>query len=200
MPRARPLTPEDRRATLVAAARQVFAERGYHGAAIADIIDRAGVARGTFYNHFESKRAVLQAVLEDVMEHVTRAVEPIDVGRPIAPQVRAMIRAIVAAATEPGVVRLLFTEAVGIDAEGDAAIRGFYDAAAARLERALETGVRLGVVADTDLRLSSRCLIGLLKEPLFQAGLRGEALDPDALTEVLLGLLSQGVLRPVGAR
>ena len=106
-----------------------------------------------------------------------------------------MIFAIVGATTEPGVVRLLFTEAVGIDAEGDTAIRAFYDGAALRLERALETGVRMGVVADGDLRLASRCLIGLLKEPLFQANLRGEVLDPDALTDLLLGLLTHGVLR-----
>ena len=195
MVRARPLAAEDRRAMLVAAARVVFAEQGYHGANITDIIDRARVARGTFYNHFESKRSVLQAVLEDLMDHVIGAVDPIDVSRPIAPQVRTMIYAIVRASTEPGVVRLLFTEAVGIDAEGDTAIRGFYDNAALRLEGALATGVRIGVVADGDLRLTSRCLIGLLKEPLFQASLRGEELDPDALTDLLVGLLSTGVLR-----
>jgi AcrR family transcriptional regulator len=195
MARARPLTAEDRRASLVAAARAVFAEQGYHAANITDIIDRAGVARGTFYNHFESKRSILQAVLEDVMDHVIGAIDPIDVTRPIALQVREMIFAIVSATAEPGVVRLLFTEAVGIDAEGDTAIRAFYDGAALRLQRALETGVRLGVVADGDLRLSSHCMIGLLKEPLFQANLRGEALDPDALTDLLVGLLTHGVLR-----
>ena len=51
-----------RRAQLVACAREVFAERGYHKASIDDVIRAAGVARGTFYNYFDSKRAVFQVV------------------------------------------------------------------------------------------------------------------------------------------
>ena len=58
--RAQPLPPEERRAQLLAAARVVFARRGYHHASVSDILDEAKVARGTFYNYFDSKRAVFQ--------------------------------------------------------------------------------------------------------------------------------------------
>ena len=62
MARAIPLDPDTRRAQLLDASRQVFAERGYHRASVSDIITAAGVARGTFYNYFESKRAVFRAL------------------------------------------------------------------------------------------------------------------------------------------
>ena len=48
----------ERRAALLSTARQVFAQHGYHSTSIDDLIDAAGVARGTFYLYFESKRAI----------------------------------------------------------------------------------------------------------------------------------------------
>ena len=47
---------EDRRAQILQKAKEVFAERGYHNASISEIILRAGIARGTFYLYFRTKR------------------------------------------------------------------------------------------------------------------------------------------------
>ncbi len=55
----------DRRAQLLWAAAQVFAEKGFHHARVADIVQRAGVAQGTFYLYFPSKQAVLRALLAE---------------------------------------------------------------------------------------------------------------------------------------
>jgi AcrR family transcriptional regulator len=40
---------------LVGAAQEVFAERGFHGASVEDICDRAQFTRGAFYSNFSSK-------------------------------------------------------------------------------------------------------------------------------------------------
>lgn len=50
------------RAQLLAAAEQLFAEKGIEAASIQEMAARAGVANGTFYNHFRTKEAVLEAV------------------------------------------------------------------------------------------------------------------------------------------
>jgi AcrR family transcriptional regulator len=52
-----------RRAVIQAAA-QVFAERGYAAATIAEILDRAGVTKGALYFHFDSKEALARGVIE----------------------------------------------------------------------------------------------------------------------------------------
>ncbi|MCS0606466.1 TetR/AcrR family transcriptional regulator [Streptomyces sp. LP11] len=52
-----------RRAVIQAAA-EVFAERGYAAATIADILERAGVTKGALYFHFESKEALARGVIE----------------------------------------------------------------------------------------------------------------------------------------
>lgn len=55
------------RAALIDASRQVFAERGYVDATIADITTAAAVAHGTFYTYFESKRDLFHEVVEAFM-------------------------------------------------------------------------------------------------------------------------------------
>ena len=52
------------REKLLAAAREAFAEGSYAGAAIDDIVKRAGVNRSTFYRHFDSKFAIARALFE----------------------------------------------------------------------------------------------------------------------------------------
>lgn len=54
-----------RRAEIVAAARGMFSEVGYGGATMAAIATRAGVTHAGLLYHFETKQAVLEAVLDD---------------------------------------------------------------------------------------------------------------------------------------
>lgn len=189
------MDPDARRAAIVAAARSVFARKGYHATGIADIVDELQIARGTFYRYFDSKRAIFQVVLGDMMEEVGAVVEPIAVDRPIPEQIWANLDRLVRAITAQDVCRVLFAESVGIDAEADEALRSFYGVALTRIERALHTGQALGVVRQGDVRLLARCLLGLLKEPVVQASLDREELDERALVEEIVGILRGGVLR-----
>lgn len=50
-------------AALMEAARKVFAEKGYFNAKIADIAAEAGRSPGSFYNYYESKEQLLDALL-----------------------------------------------------------------------------------------------------------------------------------------
>lgn len=49
---------------LIESARYLFWERGYAGTSMADLLSHAGVNSGSFYHFFESKEALLRAVLE----------------------------------------------------------------------------------------------------------------------------------------
>lgn len=60
-----------RRLDLVAAATEVFAEVGYTKAGISDITDRAGLGKGTFYQYFDSKSDIFDAVVDAALDQVT---------------------------------------------------------------------------------------------------------------------------------
>ena len=59
------LDPGTRRRRLLDAAIRVFAKKGYSAASVTDIIDAAGVARGTFYLYFPSKKDIFLGIVDD---------------------------------------------------------------------------------------------------------------------------------------
>src|SRR5690348_2578258 len=78
----RPRTKAEQReattAALIAAARELFAERGYANVGTEEIVQRAGVTRGALYHHFkggkeELFRAVLVQLSAELMQRVVEA-------------------------------------------------------------------------------------------------------------------------------
>ncbi|MGF6552282.1 TetR/AcrR family transcriptional regulator [Paraburkholderia youngii] len=66
---------ERTRRKLLAAAMAVFAERGADAAVIDDFIAAAGVARGTFYNYFNSTQELLDAVTVELSDAIVGSIE-----------------------------------------------------------------------------------------------------------------------------
>src|SRR3954451_16319460 len=57
------LSSHDVRERLLEAGVRVFARSGFNGCSVQDITDDAGVPKGSFYNHFDSKEALGAAAL-----------------------------------------------------------------------------------------------------------------------------------------
>jgi TetR/AcrR family fatty acid metabolism transcriptional regulator len=66
---------QDRHRSILDAAREVFVEKGLHETAMADIARAAGVSDGLLYRYFESKRALLDAVLRQFYEGLLARLE-----------------------------------------------------------------------------------------------------------------------------
>ena len=54
---------EERRQSILRAAREVFFEHGFHGATVDDVAEQAEVSKGTVYLYFESKETILAHLL-----------------------------------------------------------------------------------------------------------------------------------------
>jgi AcrR family transcriptional regulator len=68
-------SPETRRDELLAAAEALFRENGVDRTAVSDIVKKAGVSQGTFYNYYQSKDEIFAAVLEHVSEHTVKEIQ-----------------------------------------------------------------------------------------------------------------------------
>ena len=79
----RRLTSSARRAQLVDVGRSVFAKRGYEGASLEEIADRAKVSRPVLYEHFGGKEGLYAVVIDREMEYLVRRIaEAVSQGPP----------------------------------------------------------------------------------------------------------------------
>jgi AcrR family transcriptional regulator len=62
----------DKRARLKAAGLTLFGERGYEATSIGAIARRAKLAVGTFYQHFRSKRQLLLALMDELLDKLNK--------------------------------------------------------------------------------------------------------------------------------
>ncbi|AEA23833.1 TetR/AcrR family transcriptional regulator [Pseudonocardia benzenivorans] len=69
-PRPRSQRDPDRRERILVAAAQLVARRGYHTVGMADIGAEAGIVGSGIYRHFDSKAAILIALLDQVMDRL----------------------------------------------------------------------------------------------------------------------------------
>ena len=80
MAMARTLDPEAhalRRHAFIDAAQRLIQVKGYEQMSIQDVLDELGASRGALYHYFDSKEALLEAVVERMVDVVTTTLEPV---------------------------------------------------------------------------------------------------------------------------
>ena len=191
-----------RRKQILERALAVFAERGYHQTSISDLVSAAGVARGTFYLYFESKRAIFLELVDQLLEQVSASVIGVDESAgapPIQDQLLDRVARIVGTITaNRALTRMLFREAVGLDEVIDAKLNQFYAALHAYLAMALRGGQRVGHVRDDiDLNITATCILGSIKQVADQYLLTDNhvGLDVDRMARGILEHNMRGVAR-----
>lgn len=73
---------EATRRKILDAAEEVFGEMGYYEASISEITRRAGVAQGTYYIYFHSKREIFAELVEDIGERLRAEMRAAILGAP----------------------------------------------------------------------------------------------------------------------
>lgn len=144
--RGRPRAPTGRERILDAAL-AVFAERGYEASSIAEIADRAGVAKSVIYHHFGSKAGLYEAILEDETAALVAEIAAALPADPDAPRMRLGLDAYLAfLERRPRVWELLFR-----DPPLDAAVREPYE-----VQRQRRTDAIAGLIAPKGVAASGR--------------------------------------------
>ena len=66
-----------RREAFVEAAQRLMSTKGYEAMSIQDLLDELEASRGAFYHYFESKQALLEAVIERMVDAALAEVTPV---------------------------------------------------------------------------------------------------------------------------
>lgn len=190
---------EARRAQIKERALGVFSEKGYHPTSVTDLVDAAGVARGTFYLYFDSKEAIFLELLDDLWSHLRANITGVDTGRGAASmedQLHAVVVRILRTVVDNRpLTRIIFREAVGLHATVDERLRAFDAELHGWVARSLEVGAALGVIRRVDAAVGAAAVVGSLREVVHRFVVRSdEPFDPDAVAHALLDHHLRGFL------
>jgi len=67
---------ESRRKQIMVAALELFASDGYSHCSISQLASHAGISKGLVYNYFESKEALLVAIIEEGIHDIMTMIDP----------------------------------------------------------------------------------------------------------------------------
>lgn len=191
---------QERRRQILGAAKVVFAEAGYHGASIHAIIERAQIARGTFYLYFASKAAVFDSILDQALADLRGLIHRIEVEDPNAPPPQVQLRSQVIATLEyiikdRPLATMLLSAGQTPDVEAAERIDSFYAEMRDLLKRALESGLEIGLLRKCHPNLVSAAMLGLIRGVIEQLVLRDNELTVEQVVDELLMVALRGVLK-----
>ncbi|HEY1696634.1 MAG TPA: TetR/AcrR family transcriptional regulator [Polyangiaceae bacterium] len=205
------LAAPERRRRILETAKKVFARRGYHDTNISHICEGLGIARGTLYQYFTSKKDVFVAIVQDMLERVREAVarEPvveIPPGfRPTREQVMrytaaSLERVLEAVFADEASLRILVREAVGLDVGIDAIVHAIDDLVIDRFASDIAAAQRGGILrADVDPRAAALFTLGGVQKLALDALAKQKTIDLGALATEVTTMQLTGLLAAEGA-
>ncbi|MGE5591623.1 MAG: TetR/AcrR family transcriptional regulator [Bacillota bacterium] len=187
-----------RELTILDAARQVFAEHGYHGSTMREIASRAGVATGTLYLYFANKEALYVALLERLTNLVLQSIVA---ARATRGDVLSKLEASISAAMEvfaenADLARIVLVQAAGADPSFEERLAQVHRALAGFVRQDLEEAVAAGILPTLDCEVASLAWVGTFYEVVMSWLRDGR---PDPLPSSVPTLVAYN-LRAIGAR
>ena len=151
------------RATVVEAARELFADRGYRSTSMRDIAEAVGVRAPSLYNHVSSKQEMLFAIMDTAMDRALAALDDALEGvDDVAEALRVATESLVLDFLRfPAEVTICNTEVRSLDATNRRAIVAKRDAYAARMRDIIERGCALGTFSTRSPQLAAFAVLEL---------------------------------------
>jgi AcrR family transcriptional regulator len=187
------------RERLLAAAQELIEEGGYSGASVAAIAERAGVAAGTLYRHFESKQELFVEVFRSVCareERAMRAASAQMAADTAAERLEEVLGTFAERALRnPRLAWALIAEPV--DPMVDAERLAYRERYAEVIAEELRAGIAAGQFPEQNVELSAAALVGGCGEAL--VGPLSPLADEAPSSDEIVGALRTFVRRAVGA-
>ena len=199
MPAAKPRRTESepvRRAQLLRAARKVFRAKGYDGASVSEIVGEAGVAQGTFYLYFPSKRDAAVSLRDGLMETMAQAVATaLESRTSFEDRLESLIAAgFKVARKNADLFRLAFIGADETHPEMHSESKEHASFLTA-ITDLFRDAVDAGEMEAMDPEIAARLAIGLLQHAMIEAFVFGEGEESDRLEQGVSALLLNALRR-----
>ena len=193
------LKASERKAAILAVAKVLFSDKGYHGVAVDEIARRVGVSPAILYRHFPSKEALYEEVLNQIACKRESYVEAVVQSDGSFSEVLRMItrRYVESVSRDPDYLRMELQSAL----EGSDATRQFFENRWRPFTDYIEVTIRelqpTGAVQQTDGRIAALMFQGMLREALYAKCIfrtpRYQELELNELTDYLVTLFFRAI-------
>jgi len=155
---------ESRRKKIILAAQAEFARNGYYNTEVASIAEKAGVSKGTIYNYFDNKEAILLAVVNAGFEQLGERMRKIsaEIADPVEKMSEALREYLKFFDSHKAFYRVLIREAVHILPKVRDEYRGHVMAHVGYIEKLIKQGIASKRFVKVDARLAALCLIEMI--------------------------------------
>ncbi len=186
------------REKILQAAKQVFAQKGYAGTSIAEVVKKSKLARGTFYLHFQSVEQVLNALLQEIFIDIQRyltdmQVEALD-HKNFKLQLGNLAKSLLSVFQNHKETVILLLTTMNSEPKIRTQTVWFQELMQASIRVMLDRGVSSGRLKKFDTELMSFLVSGGLREVLSQWLLYGRySKDIESKVDEMIGIYMNGV-------
>lgn len=183
---------ESTRQRILDAATEVFSEKGYHGAAVDDIVKASHTSKGSFYFHFPSKQDIFFSLVDRFIVSLAQSAEKaIDQERGALAKVNAALETVFNTfSRHRSLAKILLVGGVGLGKAFDERLLAIHARFASLIKEHLDDAVAEGSIPPLNTEITAYAWLGAVNEVIVRWLYTGQP-DPleetlDALRELLL--------------
>ena len=185
----------DLREMILATAKSLFAEQGYHGLAMRQISESLGVAKSALYYHFKDKEQLFLAILESYLDEMESALNRIQ-SEPVAgsQRIRLLVEYILRQPAEQrAIIRLASQEMAQLSESVRQSFHQIYRKKLIdKIKAVLQSGMESGDFKRQDPEIATWALLGMMY-PYFYPNQAAESRLPDKTIQQILTIYLDGI-------
>ena len=187
---------EEKKKALLAAARKVFAKKGFAATKIDDVAREADIGKGTVYEYFRSKDDIFFALYEEMKIALHRRIFELDNALPPKEKLRSLVHSALLAFEHWRDFGYMLLDFWAMHKNGVSANIRFdeiYDEARARLSALIRQGIRTGDFRKVEPAVAASALIAIFDGLLLQWIFNPRSFSPGTLGDTVFDLICRGI-------
>jgi AcrR family transcriptional regulator len=188
---------EQRRDDILAAAKRIFAKKGYHATTVADVAKAARVSYGSIYWYFDSKDALFHALMateeQGLRDHIAGALESPD-GDTVAGLRAAVTATFEFFEADRLAAKLLFRDSYALGERFEKHLFGIYERFIDDIEAVVVDAQRRGAIVDAPPRMVAFSIGALIGQIAQRRLTTDDGLAADVVADFVVSLVMHGLV------
>jgi AcrR family transcriptional regulator len=189
----------ERRTSILAAAKEVFADKGYHATTIGDIARAAGLSYGSIYWYYDSKETLFHELMTaeaaSLQEHIDAAIGGTDRTLGADAPFRAAVRATFEFyEADRALVKLLFRDAYALGERFEQHLFAIQEGFLHEIEAVVASAQSRGVIVAGPPRMIAFCIAALVGQIAHRRLVDDDGLEPALVADFVVSLVLNGLV------